>query len=60
VYYIGQIQTFSDGSSIIKQWRKSDICVGNMVLPADLRIVSADTPNDIQVGTDGGALYDAP
>jgi hypothetical protein len=60
VYYIGQIQTFSDGSSIIKQWRKSDICVGNMVLPDDLRIVSADTPNDIQVGTDGGALYVAP
>jgi len=60
VYYIGQIQTFSDGSSIIKQWRKSDICVGNMILPADLRIVSADTPNDIQVGTDGGALYVTP
>jgi len=60
VYYIGQIQTFSDGSSIIKQWRKSDICVGNMVLPDDLRIVSADSNNGIIEGTDGGAFREGP
>jgi hypothetical protein len=60
VYYIGQIQTFSDGSSIIKQWRKSDICVGNMVLPADLRIVSADSNNGIIEGSDGGAFKEGP
>ena len=60
VYYIGQIQTFSDGSSIIKQWRKSDICVGNMVLPADLRIVSADSGNGIIEGSDGGAFRQGP
>lgn len=60
VHYIGQIQTFSDGSSIIKQWRKSDICVGNMVLPADLRIVSADSGNGIIEGSDGGAFRQGP
>lgn len=60
VHYIGQIQTFSDGSSIIKQWRKSDICVGNMVLPADLRIVSADSGNGIIEGSDGGAYKEGP
>jgi hypothetical protein len=60
VFYIGQIQTFSDGSSIIKQWRKSDICVGNMVLPTDLRIVSADSNNGITEGSDGGAFREGP
>ena len=60
VYYIGRIETFTDGSYTVKQWRKSDICVGNMGLPNDIHIVSTDASNSITVGSDLGAYYDAP
>lgn len=57
VFYIGQIETFTDGSYTVKQWRKSDITVGNIAIPDDLHIVSTDASNSITVGTDKGAYY---
>jgi hypothetical protein len=60
VFYIGQIETFTDGSYTVKQWRKSDITVGNIAIPDDLHFVSTDANNSISAGSDGGAYYDAP
>lgn len=60
VFYIGQIETFTDGSYNVKQWRKSDITVGNIAIPDDLHFVSTDVNNSITVGGDKGAYYDAP
>lgn len=60
VFYIGQIETFADGSYTIKQWRKSDITVGNIAIPDDLHLVSTDVPNDISIGTDKGPVYVTP
>jgi hypothetical protein len=60
VFYIGQIETGSAGESTIKQWRKSDITFGNVVIPDDLHFVSTDVNNSITVGSDKGAFYDAP
>jgi len=60
VFYIGQIQTGSSGESTVKQWRKSDITVGNIAIPDDLHFVSTDVNNSITAGADKGAYYDAP
>ena len=60
VFYIGQIETFTDGSYTVKQWRKSDITVGNIAIPDDLHLVSTDVPNDISIGTDKGPVYVTP
>ena len=60
VFYIGQIETFTDGSYVVKQWRKSDITVGNIAIPDDLHFVSTDADNSIIPGLDKGAYYDAP
>jgi hypothetical protein len=60
IFYIGQIQTGSAGESTVKQWRKSDITVGNVVIPDDLHFVSTDVDNSITAGADKGAYYNAP
>jgi len=60
VFYIGQIQTGSSGESTVKQWRKSDITVGNIAIPDDMHFVSTDVNNSITAGADKGAYYDAP
>jgi len=60
IFYIGQIQTGSAGESTVKQWRKSDITVGNVVIPDDLHFVSTDVDNSITAGSDKGAYYNAP
>jgi len=59
IFYIGQIQTGSSGESTVKQWRKSDITVGNVVIPDDLHFVSTDVGNSITAGSDNGAYYTA-
>ena len=60
VFYIGQIETFTDGSYVVKQWRKSDITVGNIAIPDDLHFVSTDANNGITVGSDKGAYRAGP
>lgn len=36
LYYLGQVTTVTGGEFTFKQWRKSDICVGNATMPADI------------------------
>ena len=36
LYYLGQVTTVTDGEFSFKQWRKSDICIGNATMPADI------------------------
>ena len=36
LYYLGQVTTTTGGDFTFKQWRKSDICVGNATMPADI------------------------
>lgn len=36
LYYLGQVTTVTGGDFMFKQWRKSDICVGNATMPADI------------------------
>jgi hypothetical protein len=55
-WFLGSVDVSAEGVIDITQYRKSDIAIAEPVwfIP---RIVSADTPNDISVGTDGGAKY---
>ncbi len=56
-YYLGQVSASSEGIVTVKQWRKSDICAGNDSLPTGIVIVSADSPNSVIAGSDGGTYY---
>lgn len=56
-YYLGKVVVNTDETMTIKQWRKSDICAGNDSLPTSIVVISADSPNSIVAGSDGGALY---
>ena len=38
LYYLGRVETDSDGGATVKQWRKSDVCMGNDSLPKDIDI----------------------
>jgi hypothetical protein len=36
LYYLGQVTTVTDGDFSFKQWRKSDISIGDSIMPADI------------------------
>jgi hypothetical protein len=53
-FYLGQVITGEDGTATVKQYLRSDVFVGATLAPTGL--VSADVPNDLTTGTDGGLL----
>jgi hypothetical protein len=56
-YYLGQVVTSDDGTSTVKQYRRSDVSQGLGMLPTGL--VSTDDDNSLVAGTDG-ALWAPP
>jgi hypothetical protein len=59
VFGLGQVVTDADGNSTVTQWRRSDAQTQAAMYFVPV-IVSADDPNSIGVGSDGGALYVEP
>ena len=58
-WFLGSVSVDGDGVVSLEQYRRSDITVVEPVWIHPV-IVSADVPNSITAGSDGGALYEEP